>query len=179
MSRYSDDYDGDGMPAALWEANLERAIKGKRGQQVLRDLRDALTALPQPRLIEGALCTVGPLQRMAGASANWLSPAEIGAKVEEQGEGVCAVGAYLWWRNLRAGMTPEDAFAALPTLLDEASDLWETADLARRAGVTLTLAYDLAYRNDETFGHLSPEERHARFIEWIDSKLSEAGHVVR
>jgi len=174
MSRYSDDYDGDGMPAALWEANLERAIKGKRGQQVLRDLRDALTALPQPRLIEGALCTVAPLRRMQQEpAAPWLPRAALGAKVEEQGEGVCAVGAYLWWRNVGAGMTPEDAFAALPTLLDENSDMWETADLARRAGVTLTLAYDLAYRNDETLGHLPPEERHARFIEWIDAKLSE------
>jgi hypothetical protein len=172
MSRYYDDCEDGAMPAQLWEANLERAIKGKRGQQVLRDLRDALTALPQPRLIEGALCTVNPLQRMAQAPDNWLAHTEIGAKVDEQGEGVCGVGAYLWWQNVKAGMTAEEAFAALPTMADETSDLWETADLARKAGVTFTLAWHLAYRNDETLGHLSPEERHTRFIAWIDSKLS-------
>lgn len=174
MSRYHDDGDYDTMPAGLWDANLERALKGRRGQQVLRDLRDALAALPEPRLIEGALCTVGARRRMESGPSDWLDHAALGAKAQEQGEGVCAIGAYLWHRKVKAGMDPDEAFASLPPLLDEDSGLWETADLARRAGVTFTLAWDLAMRNDEVFSAKSPEERHAAFLAWIDGQLAGA-----
>lgn len=52
----------------LWQANCERSMRGKKGQQELRELRDALLALPDKRLICGAL-------------------------VDEDGE-VCAIAAY-------------------------------------------------------------------------------------
>lgn len=171
MSRYHDDLDGEAMPYGLWQANLERALKGRRGQQVLRDLRDALLALPQPRLIEGALCTVGPLQRMQDMPDGWGQHAALGAKVEEQGEGVCGVGAYLWHKKVKAGMDPDEAFASLPTLLDDDSDLWDTARLAKQAGIVWTLAWDLAMRNDETLGHCTPEERYEKFLAWIEQEL--------
>lgn len=68
MSRFG---EGDGEEFAgqyeLWRANAERAIKGRRGQQTLRDLEAALVALPSKRLIAGHLafrgevCAIGAL----------------------------------------------------------------------------------------------------------------------
>lgn len=61
--------DGDNPAALLWYPTLERALRGKRGGKVLREMRDALLALPDQRLIEGEIVT-------------------------KEGD-VCAVGAYL------------------------------------------------------------------------------------
>jgi hypothetical protein len=170
VSRYYDDGDAT-MPCELWEANVRRALAGKRGQKVLRDLREALAALPEPRLIEGALCTVGAARAGDLPERAW-SRGDLLRSVEAQGEGVCAVGAYLWHREVRAGKDPAEAFAALPMLLDSDADLSETARLAIQAGVTFTLGWEIAYRNDETYEGLSPEERHARFLAWIDEQLT-------
>jgi len=40
------------------------------------------------------------------------------------------------------------------------------------AGMTFTLAWELAYRNDETYRALTPEERWERFVGWIDTELA-------
>lgn len=69
MTRFSDDYEeqfpGQGE---LWEANLRRALSGKRGQAALRDLETALLEMPEKIIIRGKLadrrghvCTVGLL----------------------------------------------------------------------------------------------------------------------
>lgn len=186
MSRYSDDYD-ESFPnqAALWEANYERALKGKRGRKVLADLRDALLALPEPRLIEGALCTVGATAEAQQRDAEWkASPPPAGWSpydpvagslrdaTDGQGEGVCAIGAYLWHRKVRSGAEPGEAFASLPRLLQDDHDISETASAAEAAGVAYVLAWRLAYMNDEWF-HGTPEERYTAFLEWIDAQLAD------
>jgi len=175
VSRFGDDYDGEDFPGQgyLWHANLERALKGKRGRKTLADLRAALLALPQPRLIEGALCTVNAERRAAGR--NHLAASDLRYRAEEQGEGVCAVGALLWHRKVKAGMDPAGAFDSLPTLPDSDYDLHDTAQLAvRDAGLVYCLAYDLAYRNDETYQNATPEERYTAFLGWIDHELAGA-----
>ena len=59
MSRFREgDYEGEPeeiLAQGRWEHNARRALKGKRGRKALADLRAALLALPEPRLIEGAL----------------------------------------------------------------------------------------------------------------------------
>jgi hypothetical protein len=57
MSRsgYSDDCDN----LALWRGAVRSATRGKRGQAFFRGLVAALDALPEKRLIEGALQTHG------------------------------------------------------------------------------------------------------------------------
>lgn len=65
MSRsgYSDDIDGKEL--ALWRGQVASAIKGKRGQAFLRELIEALDALPEKKLVahdfvrEGAACALG------------------------------------------------------------------------------------------------------------------------
>jgi hypothetical protein len=69
VSRFGD-YDGDGDDEfngngwAMWQKRAELALRGKRGRKALAELRDALMALPEKRLIEGALCTVGVGDRL-------------------------------------------------------------------------------------------------------------------
>lgn len=64
MSRsgYSD--DGGGYEFAMWRGQVVSAIRGKRGQAFLREMIDALDAMPQKRLIKnefwnGEACALG------------------------------------------------------------------------------------------------------------------------
>jgi hypothetical protein len=71
MSRsgYTDDCENLG----LWRGAVERSIRGKRGQALLRDLAAALDAMPEKRLIanelkdaSGEFCTLGVLGAVRG-----------------------------------------------------------------------------------------------------------------
>ncbi len=217
MSRYSeyDDYEDEAdqiLAQGRWERNARATLKGKRGRKALADLREALLALPEHRLIEGALCAVGDVDQRVPAvtgaeiaehqakAAAWRAENGLGTDpdldayaagcmreereeqreayvklVNEQGQGVCAIGAYLWHKRVKAGADPHEAFGGLPTVLDgESGDpLGETAHLGQDAGLAYTLAWELAYRNDETFGSMTPEERYTAFLAWIDAELAE------
>ena len=213
MSRFDDSGEGrdDGKNVdGLWRANVKRALAGKRGQAALRDLRAALEALPEKRLIEGALCTVGLTDRIAAMPAtvireiepyahnadgsikrcasgqpirepkrpepvkNWerWSLLEFVADHEGEPEGVCFVGAYVWYLKVQQGLDPAAAFAALPVLPDTDGGEWETARVGEEAGLTSVLALELAYLNDERWGHLTPERRYEAAIAWIDRRLA-------
>lgn len=199
MSRFSDYDDFEGEPEQIlamgrWERNARAVLKSKRGRKALAELREALMALPEHRLIEGAVCTVGAAERhqrlidqeeacWAQLDPKWRPPTPDGLYVTEQldhlvardGEGVCAVGAYAWYRKVKAGMDPAEAFASLPDLAEEGSNaLGETADLGEAAGMTYTLAWELAYKNDETFSRAAPEQRWQHFVDWIDRQLAVA-----
>lgn len=175
MSRYyNDDGYDENFPneAALWRANADRALKGKRGRKALAELREALLALPSPRLIAGALCTVDAAKRTEGIPSQWQQQ-EFAEIAEEEGEGVCAIGAYLWHRKVKAGMDPQEAFDSLPLIFGSDTGAVDTAQLAKEeAGMAFPLAWDIACENDETFGQKTPEERHAAFIAWIDRELA-------
>lgn len=174
MSRYYDDGDYDeSFPnqAALWRANADRAMSGKRGRAALSDLRDAMRALPKKRLIEGALCTVDHVKRGEDMDDRYGRP-DFNRVVEHDGEGVCAVGAFIWWQKVKAGAAPEDAFAELPTIYGDNGDEIEiTAQEGKRAGLAFPLAWDLAYMNDEQWGSCTPEQRYDRFLAWLNGKL--------
>ncbi len=193
MSRFTDcdnDSENWALDMGRWEHNARVALKGRRGRKALAELREALMALPEHRLIEGALCTVGADQRRAALAAEaiklnaqhpgWHFPqldeaADLARHVERNGEGVCAIGAYLWYRKVKAGINPAEAFASLPTVhgSEDGNGLDWTARLGEADGLTFTLAWELAYRNDERLRDCTAEERHARFVRWIDSELSE------
>jgi hypothetical protein len=70
---YSDEEDYPGQ-FELWQANCRRSMRGKQGQEELRELRAALLALADKRLIHGSL-------------------------VDEEGE-MCAIGAYAKHKGL-------------------------------------------------------------------------------
>jgi hypothetical protein len=175
MSRFCDDWDdsGEGMPWQFWEHNLSMALGGKRGQQALRDLREALMALPEHKLIGGAMCTVGAADRRPEYQRH--CGGDFDALVESNGEGVCAIGAFIWHKHVKAGMGPQEAFAKLPTLLGvDGDEGWRTSNLGQTAGLTMTLAWHLAQKNDDSFEALAPEDRFNAFIEWIDKQIAES-----
>jgi hypothetical protein len=209
VSRFGE-YDGDGEVmyngGDLWTKRAQLALEGKRGRKALAELRDALMALPEKRLIARALCTVGGAERIrpeveAGRPIDkWMEPTHFDGSpkdepleerlarrqkaidadvedfaevVEEQGEGVCAIGAYVWWQKVKAGMDPAAAFAALPTIADvEGGGDFETANIGKEHGLTYTLAWELASQNDDTWGSLTPERRYVSFLRWIDQQLA-------
>lgn len=87
MSRsgYSDDCEG----IQLWRANVERAIKGKKGQEFFRELLAALDALPTKRLIphelvseDGECCALGAValaRKLDVATVDESEPEEVAA----------------------------------------------------------------------------------------------------
>lgn len=191
MSRFGE-YDGDGDDefngngGYMWAKRAQLALEGKRGRKALTDLREALMALPEKRLISRALCTVG-LEEKATAMPvevpSWGSTTmrenyereDLLRLAGEQGPGVCAIGAYVWFQKVKAGMDPTEAFASLPTLADIDEDGGageETARVGQSAGLTYTLAWELASRNDSDWGTLTPDARWPRFVEWIDKQLA-------
>ena len=82
MSRsgYSDDCNG--WELIMWRGAVASAIRGKRGQAFLREMLDALDALPVPRLIkhdlarDGEYCAIGSVGRRRGLDMSELDPEE-------------------------------------------------------------------------------------------------------
>lgn len=149
MSRFYDDGEQT-MPYDLWLHNIRAAIKGKRGQAILRDLREALLSLPEKRLIEGAICN---------------APSEAAARPVAE---FCAVGALAFYRGVKSGKAPADVIESLP---QGEQDDWTTIRLGRSLGMSDTLAWDLAYKNDETFADLTPEQRYEKYLAWVESQI--------
>lgn len=136
---------------ALWDNAIHRATYSKRGQAVLRELEVALLALPEPRLIEGLLC---------------------------DGTGVCMVGAIAAYRKVQSGISWEDAFKLLDEsgVYDVENGDFGSIDLTARYGehdlkMAFSLAWDMAFTNDEMLGHMTPEKRHERAVAWVRARL--------
>jgi hypothetical protein len=82
--------DGDDSDNANWHAimtagAIKSAIRGKRGQAFLRDLAEALDAMPDKRLADGLLiaedgckCALGVLGERRGLDLLALQPEEVG-----------------------------------------------------------------------------------------------------
>lgn len=74
-------YSEDAEYLALWRANVDRAIAGKRGQAFLRELLDALDAISTKRLIVGEfvdgkdVCAIGAVGVRRGLD---MSKLELG-----------------------------------------------------------------------------------------------------
>jgi hypothetical protein len=81
MSRsgYTDDID-DNWALIKWRGQVASAIRGKRGQAFLREMIDALDALPEKRLISydleagGSVCAIGSVGLKRGVDMAKLDP---------------------------------------------------------------------------------------------------------
>lgn len=83
MSRsgYSEDGDCDSPFYLLWPSIVQRTINGKRSQAFLREMLEALDALPEKRLIaeelqdsQGAVCAIGSVGARRGVDMSKLDP---------------------------------------------------------------------------------------------------------
>lgn len=83
MSRsgYVDDYD-EGNYLNLWRGSVKRAIRGRRGQNFLREMLTALDALPEKRLIarelaqDSEVCAIGSVGLARQVDMTTLDPEE-------------------------------------------------------------------------------------------------------
>lgn len=84
MSRhgYTDDFGiDDPLELGRYRGRVTSAIRGKRGQKLLRELRDALDAMPEKRLIasdlvneQGEHCALGVVGAVRGIDMTDLDP---------------------------------------------------------------------------------------------------------
>ena len=80
MSRsgYSDDCENWSL--ICWRGAVTSALKGKRGQAFLLELREAMEAMPEKRLVadvleaDGQFCTIGVLGAKRGINMEALDP---------------------------------------------------------------------------------------------------------
>lgn len=76
MSRsgYTEDND-DNWSMICWRGAVSSALRGKRGQAFLRELAEAMDAMPVKRLVDGVLeadgefCTLGVIAKARGVKA--------------------------------------------------------------------------------------------------------------
>jgi hypothetical protein len=80
MSRSGYSYDIDNWQLIKWRGQVASAMRGKRGQQFLRDLIEALDALPEKALIANELqqggnyCAIGAVGVKRGVDMSRLDP---------------------------------------------------------------------------------------------------------
>lgn len=144
-------FDGEGewgdypeLERGRWKHNSRVVLTSKRGQRDLRAFIAALDAMPAKRLISGAL-----IEKHYDDEDNVISTE------------VCAVGAYALY-----GPPKRD-----PADLYDVDNDWETAEVGQSCGLAFHLAWQMAYANDETFSHYTPEERWEKMREWAGNLL--------
>ena len=80
MSRAGYSEDCDGWALIRWRGQVASAIRGKRGQAFLRELIEALDAMPEKRLIAndleaaGNVCAIGSVGARRGTDMSKLDP---------------------------------------------------------------------------------------------------------
>ena len=81
MSRSDYCYDLDNWDMIKWRGQVASAIRGQRGQKLLRDMLLALDALPEKTLVaeelrteQGEVCALGALGLMRGIDMERLDP---------------------------------------------------------------------------------------------------------
>lgn len=142
MSRsgYVDDFD-ENWSLIRWRGAVTAAIKGKRGQAFLKELEDALVALPEKKLLAGGFAKGGE---------------------------VCAIGSVLVARRCKAGMTREAALAEVEAKFPVSEDGYEAPEIAPEAGIADAMAKEIMFVNDNDFPYGSkPEENYRRMLEWV------------
>jgi hypothetical protein len=150
MSRFGSDdfYEEFPNQSLLWWHNAETHLAGAKGQKVLRELRDAMLAMPERKLIRGRLA-------------------------DEQGH-VCAVGALAVARGesvdeLAARIT-FDKWGDVDSY--DAEDI--TIAIGRQIGLKEVMSTLLAQVNDDAWGapiDETDEQRFERVLAWIEKKL--------
>ncbi len=133
----------DNWDLIRWRGAVASAIRGKRGQAFLREMLEALDALPEPKLITSEL---------------EVRPEELGYQLRESG--VCAIGAVGKARGVDMGpevidaTDPEDVASAFGIAHAMAAEIeWVNDDVGAQAETS--------------------EERFTRVRAWVVEKIKE------
>ena len=81
MSRSGYDEDCDNWALIRWRGAVEAAIRGKRGQALLKEMAEALDAMPDKRLIsdelvtkQGEVCALGAVAKRRCLNVDGIEP---------------------------------------------------------------------------------------------------------
>lgn len=115
MSRCGYDEDCDDWQYIMWRGRVTSAIRGKRGQAFLKELVEALDAMPEKRLIKGELrttegvCALGCVGAKRGMNLEKLEPDNTEALVAAFGIADAMVREIEWQNdgNWYGKETPE------------------------------------------------------------------------
>mgnify|MGYP001617680037 CR=1 FL=1 len=140
--------------------NAHQALRGGRGQRILRELEAALIALPERRLIRGEFVTAA-------------------------GE-VCALGALALRRKLATGRSVPVALAEIRQefgSLDEQNADVDCVDVGRALGIGEHIAWETIMQNDERREGCmperqegcTPERRYEHVLTWVRAMLARPG----
>lgn len=143
MSRIEYNEDGDWLQWGRWSAAAKKAIGGKRGQALLRELEAALLALPNKRLIAGDFT--------------------------ENGE-VCALGALAVKRKTDSGT---DRLRACHEVGEEFANIYDDSQaVAEHLSMTHTLAWEVMEKNDNNrFYSSTPGQRYEGVLAWVREQI--------
>jgi hypothetical protein len=150
--------DCDNWARIKWRGQVASAIRGKRGQRFLRELRDALDAMPEKRLIAEELQVPAAPAFVPPEYADRGFPVWGTYGLEfVQGPGVCALGAV--GQRLGVDVTTID-----------------TEDHHRISlifNIAEPLSREIMYMNDEGAGYYkeSPESRWCRVRAWVSKQI--------
>lgn len=151
---YSEDEDYPGQ-FELWQANCRRSLQGKAGQASLRELEQALLALPKKRLIanrlkdaDGEVCALGALAEYKGREIP-VSDADDFSEWEDFGE-----------------MEDFGVQLGVPRLV-----AWKVVELN---DVVIDGRYDYSKSPRGEYVPCIPEERYEKVLAWVRKRLARA-----
>lgn len=143
MSRSGYSEDLDNWALIRWRGAVAAAIKGKRGQALLKEMEAALLALPEKRLCSG-----------------WHDA--------PSGE-VCALGAVALKRKMDKGKHRVEAFAELEREFNE--DV-AANEVGGEFGIADAMAQEITYVNDEQGPYdATPEQRYEYMLKWVRENI--------
>lgn len=162
MSRsgYSEDCDND-WSLIRWRGAVKSAIRGKRGQALLKEMLEALDAMPVKRLIRGELVATGLPECIYRPEPR--EDVIVGGDQLVNGRGevfsigeVCAFGAL----GMKRGVD-------MSTL-----DAHDSESVAGAFNVADALAKEIAWINDDDGWHNeTPEKRFERVRAWVEGQI--------
>ena len=156
---------------SLQRANTARQIKSKRGQAFLRELLAAMEALPEKRLIEGAIakdgcvCALGSLalqRRVAAGEERQAVLAELAThKVDPNKDDFN--GVYIWDWAIRSLEAPGLIAWEIPAENDDDGERYvgHVADPERPGKMVAK------------YEEITPEERYRRIVAWVKAQIHE------
>jgi hypothetical protein len=173
VTRFEFDYDEDSIPWERWEQIVSNALGGKRGQAALAEIEAALVALPEQRLIEGHLvagenvCTIGALVAHKKAKKDGVDIAVTIAEMAAKKPCMCGhlPDEHVDDRCVGSRWGGGDCYCT--KFEQDTEDVLDTANAGQIAGLTWSVAWHMAYLNDEQMSGLSAEDRYTQMLSWV------------
>lgn len=165
MSRsgYSDDCD-DNLAFGRWRGAVNSAMSGKRGQALLRELLEALDAMPDKRLFSGSFkradgefCTLGVIGDKRGTKMDDLGDDEDGCDARKVGE--------------RFGIAPAMAAEIMYHNDEYAVDEHKWVDIEICGPMR---PWERHSRSVRVSNERHPQERWQAMRDWVQSQLNQA-----